>query len=67
MSGVKHPYLDAEPERGDADQTQPAIGKRNRTAGDELRFSSPWPWIFAAIVSLAMWASIAWLVWAAIG
>jgi hypothetical protein len=33
-----------------------------RTAGG-LRASSPRPWIHALAISLAMWASVAWLIW----
>jgi hypothetical protein len=67
MSGFKHQYLGAEPARRNVGQTQHAIGKRNGTAVHDLQYSSPWPWIFATVISLAMWASIAWLVRAAIG
>jgi hypothetical protein len=28
-----------------------------------LRYSSPWPWIFAGAISLAMWASLGWVIW----
>jgi hypothetical protein len=66
MSGIKHPYLGAAQVRGDAGGAKHAIGKQ-RTAVHELRYSSPWPWIFAAAISLAMWASIAWLVRVAVG
>jgi hypothetical protein len=31
-----------------------------------LQHSSPWPWIFATIISLAMWASLGWLVWVSV-
>ncbi len=37
------------------------VGEDSRIRG--LRYSSPWPWIFAGIISLAMWTSAAWLVW----
>jgi len=67
MSGFKHPYLGAEPARRNTGQTQQAIGKRNETTVHDLQYSSPWPWMFAVVISLAMWASIAWLVRAAIG
>ncbi len=28
-----------------------------------LRFSSPWPWIGAIMISLLLWAGIATLIW----
>jgi hypothetical protein len=67
MSGFKHQYFGAEPVRRNAGQTQRAIGKRNGITVYDLRYSSPWPWIFAVVMSLAMWASIVWLVRAAVG
>jgi hypothetical protein len=67
MSGSIHPYLGAESTTNDAGQTKHAIGKRNGIIVRGLRYSSLWPWIFAVVISLAMWASIAWLVRVAIG
>lgn len=28
-----------------------------------LRFSSPWPWVFALAISCAMWVGIGWVIW----
>ena len=31
--------------------------------GSGLRFSSPWPWVRAVMISLLLWAGIAALIW----
>ncbi len=67
MSGVEHPYLGAVQARRDAGQIRHTVRKLNGTAVHDLRYSSPWPWMFAGVISLGMWASIAWLVRAAMG
>jgi hypothetical protein len=66
MSGSIHPFLGAESTTDDAGQAKNA-GKMNGTTVRDLRYSLPWPWILAAVISLAMWVSIAWLVRVAIG
>jgi hypothetical protein len=64
MSEFSDPYFGAKPRVRRIGQVDPAI----RDAGfirraDGLRYSSPWPWMLALAISLAMWASLAWLIW----
>jgi len=28
-----------------------------------LRYASPWPWVLAMALSLALWAMLAWYLW----
>jgi hypothetical protein len=28
-----------------------------------LRYSPPWPWVFALAISITMWTVISWLIW----
>jgi len=28
-----------------------------------IRYSSPWPWILAIVLSLMLWAMIGWVLW----
>jgi len=28
-----------------------------------LRYSSPWPWVLATVLSLALWAMFGWYLW----
>jgi hypothetical protein len=44
-------------------QVDHAIRDSRFRSADGLRYSSPWPWTLALAVSLAMWASLAWLIW----
>jgi len=40
-------------------------GRKGGTANPNkvIRFSSPWPWILAIVLSLALWAMLGWLIW----
>jgi hypothetical protein len=31
--------------------------------GKEIRYSSPWPWILAIVLSLMLWAMLGWYLW----
>ena len=31
--------------------------------GPALKYSSPWPWVLAIVISGAMWVGIGWLIW----
>jgi hypothetical protein len=63
MSALDHRYL--------PDQTLlPGKGSSVRSTreisapyGPALRYSSPWPWVLALMISGAMWATIGWLIW----
>jgi hypothetical protein len=68
MAEIKHQYFDF-----GVDPRVTNVGLANRAIGDVdsgdfrlLQHSSPWPWIFATIISLAMWASLGWLVWVSV-
>jgi hypothetical protein len=63
MSEFKHQYLGTESGAGDASRVSYPIDHPERTSAHGLRYSSPWPWIVAIVISLAMWTSIAALVW----
>ena len=62
MPDKKYEFLDSELSQGIADNAYGTrdIGVRN---GSGLRFSSPWPWVRAVIISLLLWAGIAALIW----
>jgi len=56
-------YFDAHPRSKLIGPVGHAIrGARFKTVND-LRYSSPWAWISSLAISLAMWASLAWLIW----
>ena len=62
MSDDKYDYSDSELSRSLTDNSY-----RNRDIGVQmapgLRFSSPWPWVRAIMISLVLWAGIAALIW----
>ena len=62
MSDKKYEFLDSELSQGIADN---AYGTRDIGVGNGsgLRFSSPWPWVRAVMISLLLWAGIAALIW----
>jgi hypothetical protein len=63
MSALKHHYLPhqtALPSEGSSIQL---TRETSATHGPALRYSSPWPWVLALMISCAMWATIGWLVW----
>ena len=62
MSDDKYDFSDPEISRrlaGNAYRTHD-IGVRPTAV---LRFSSPWPWVGAIMVSLLLWAGIATVIW----
>jgi hypothetical protein len=67
MSEFKHQYLGTEPGVGNVSHASYPIDRPERTSAHGLRYSSPWPWIVAIVISLSMWASVAWLVWVLMG
>jgi hypothetical protein len=62
MSDDKYDFPDSELSRGRTD-----IAYRTHDIGTAaapvLRFSSPWPWFSAIMISLLLWAGIAALIW----
>jgi len=62
MSDEKYEFSDPEITRSlieDAYETQD-IGARSAPG---LRFSSPWPWVSAIVISMLLWAGIAAAIW----
>jgi hypothetical protein len=63
MSEFRNRYFDAHPRSKHTGPVGHVIrDARSRTA-DDLRYSSAWPWISSFAISLAIWASLAWLIW----
>jgi hypothetical protein len=65
MAELKHQFF-AAPKVSHISQANPAAEDINFGNVRGLRYSSPWPWILAGTISLAIWASLAWLIWAAV-
>jgi hypothetical protein len=63
MAKTIYQYFDANPGIGKIGQANHAIRGVDYENSDRLRYSSPWPWIFALGISLAMWASLGWIIW----
>jgi hypothetical protein len=61
MSGFKHQYV-GEPTIGNIRHANHEIGAAENRTIPGLRYLWVRPWISVIFVSLAMWASIAWLV-----
>jgi hypothetical protein len=69
MAELQHQFFAAGPIAGNIGPANPAIGDEDIRYIRGLRYSSPWPWIFAGVIGLAMWASLAslaWLVWVSV-
>jgi hypothetical protein len=61
MSEVVEPNADSSgARRGRSDPRAVFDGSRE---GQTLRYSSPAPWIAAIILSLTLWAIVAWSIW----
>jgi hypothetical protein len=60
MADIKYQYRDITPAIDDINQVRQAIETLNHPC---LEYSSPWPWILATGISLAMWASLGWILW----
>jgi hypothetical protein len=63
MVETRHQNFDAQRGLFNAGQAEHAIGSVNHQNISGLRYSSPWPWVVAGAISLAMWASIGWIIW----
>jgi hypothetical protein len=63
MAKIKYQYFDANSGIGQTGPANHAIGSLDYGNSHGLRYSSPWPWIFAVGISLAMWASLGWIIW----
>jgi hypothetical protein len=63
MSEFRDRYFDAHPRSKRIGQAGHIIRDARFKTADDLRDSSPWPWIYSLAISLAMWASLAWLIW----
>jgi len=62
MSRFKSQYFDARPPNISIGQANAKwIADFENTDG--IRYSSPWPWFLALSLSLAVWATIGWLIW----
>jgi hypothetical protein len=62
MVKSEHRYRDTS---SDEDRVTPqAFTAESATpAGSPLRYSSPWPWIRALAIGIALWSGILWLIW----
>jgi hypothetical protein len=62
MSDKNYEFLESELSQGIADN---AYGTRDIGVGNRssLKFSSPWPWVRAVMISLLLWVGIAGLIW----
>jgi hypothetical protein len=63
MAKIEYQYFDANSGIGQTDLANDAFGSLDYGNSHGLRYSSPWPWIFAISISLAMWASLGWIIW----
>jgi hypothetical protein len=63
MSEFRNRSFDAHPRSRRIGPAGHAIRDARFRTTDDLRYSSPWPWISSFAISLAMWASLAWLIW----
>jgi hypothetical protein len=62
MVESEHRYPDTKPEENRV-TTQAFTAESTTPAGVPLRYSSPWPWIRALAIGIALWFGILWLVW----
>ena len=62
MADKQYEFLESELSQG---ITNSAFGRGDIGVGtgSSLRFSSPWPWVRAVVVSLLLWAGLAMLIW----
>jgi hypothetical protein len=63
MSDKNYELYDPEPSRRRAEKSANATPDIGVTAPPNLRYSSPWPWGRAIIISCMLWACIGWVVW----
>jgi hypothetical protein len=63
MSEFRNRYFDAHPRSKRIGPAGHVIRDARFRTTDDLRYSSAWPWISSFAISLAMWASLAWLIW----
>lgn len=63
MSEFRNSYFDTHAGIGRIGKVDHATQNTRFRTTQGLRFSSPWPWLLALSISLAMWASLAWLAW----
>jgi hypothetical protein len=62
MSDEKYEFSDPEVSRGRIDSAYDAQDIATRLAPG-LRYSSPWPWVSAIMISLLLWTGIAAAIW----
>jgi hypothetical protein len=62
MSDEKYEFSDPEISRGLIDSAYETQDTGARLAPG-LRYSSPWPWVSAIMISLLLWAGIAAAIW----
>jgi hypothetical protein len=65
MSEFEHQYLGTDSGVGDVSHASYPADHAEGTNVRGLRYSSPWPWIVAIVISLSIWASVGWLIWVA--
>ena len=63
MSEFEHQYLGTDSGVGNVSHANCPTDHAECTNVRSLRYSSPWPWIVAIVISLSMWASVAGLIW----
>jgi hypothetical protein len=62
MVKSEHRYQDTSSDK-DRVTTQAFKAESATSTGAPLRFSSPWPWVRALAIGIALWSAILWLVW----
>jgi len=61
MAKSEHRYQDTSSD--DKLTIQAFTAESTTPAAPPLRYSSPWPWIRALAIGIALWAGILWLLW----
>jgi hypothetical protein len=62
LLGGDHQYVGAEPAGSNLRPATHDVGTADPRDVGGFQYSSPWPWLLAIVISLAMWASLAWAV-----
>jgi hypothetical protein len=63
MAELKHQFYSVEAGFGDTGEVDHAVGNADDANVLDLQYSSPWPWVFAGVTSLAIWMSLGRLAW----
>ena len=62
MSDEKYDFSDQDLSRGLSDNAY-RLQKIGSATAAGVRYSSPWPWVRAIVISLLLWSGIAALIW----